>query len=121
MSASQVQVTSSEEIPDPLAQKPELPDRLFYATGILLDAEDFRAEQLYHRGRLSRALAYLHGGGTVAGLRVDWIKPLNPGEDAAFPKGRDEEIVVNPGIAIDRLGRVIEVPTSGCIRLMRWY
>lgn len=121
MSASQVQITSPGEISDPLAQKPEPPDRLFYATGILLDAEDFKAEQLYHRGRLSRALAYLHGGGTVAGLRVDWMKPLNPGEDPDFPRGRDEEIVVNPGIAIDRLGRVIEVPASGCIRLMRWY
>ena len=108
MSASQVQITSPTEILDPLAQKPEPPDRLFYATGILLDAEDFKAEQLYHRGRLSRALAYLHGGGTVAGLRVEWVKPLEPGEDAKFPRGRAEEIVVAPGIAVDRLGRVIE-------------
>jgi hypothetical protein len=121
MSASQVQITSPTEILDPLAQKPEPPDRLFYATGILLDAEDFKAEQLYHRGRLSRALAYLHGGGTVAGLRVEWVKPLEPGEDAKFPRGRAEEIVVAPGIAVDRLGRVIEVPASACIRLARWY
>jgi hypothetical protein len=63
----------------------------------------------------------LHGSGTVAGLRVDWVKPLAPGEDPNFPTGRDEEIVVNAGLAIDRLGRLIEVPSSGCIRLMRWY
>jgi hypothetical protein len=49
MSASQVQITTPEEFSDPLEQKPEPPDRLFYATGILLDAEDFKAEQLYHR------------------------------------------------------------------------
>jgi hypothetical protein len=121
MSASQVQITSAEEISDPLAQKPEAPDRLFYAIGMLLDAEDFKAEQLYHRGRLSRVLAYLHGGGTVAGLRVEWIKPLDPGADADFPRGRPEEIIVHPGIAVDRVGRVIEVPASACIRLARWY
>ncbi|HJZ81617.1 MAG TPA: hypothetical protein VKD91_14775 [Pyrinomonadaceae bacterium] len=121
MSASQVQITSPEEIADPLAQNPQPPDRLFYATGMLLDAEDFKAEQLYHRGRLSRALSYLHGGGTVAGLRVAWSKPLEPGDDPKFPKGRAEEIIVQPGIAVDRLGRLIEVPASACIRLALWF
>jgi hypothetical protein len=121
MSALQTQITSAEEIADPLAQKPEPPDRLFYAIGILLDAEDFKAEQLYHRGRLSRTLAYLHGGGTVAGLKVEWKKPLESGESEEFKSGREEEIVVHPGLAIDRLGRVIEVPVSSCIRLKRWY
>jgi hypothetical protein len=47
----------------------ERPDRPFYATGVLLDAEDFLDEQTYHRGRLARALAYLHGTGTIAGSR----------------------------------------------------
>ena len=28
-------------------------ERLFYATGILLDKEAFQAEQDYHRGRLA--------------------------------------------------------------------
>jgi hypothetical protein len=63
----------------------------------------------------------LHGGGTVAGLRVEWVKQLEPGKMPSFPRGRAEEIVVAPGIAVDRLGRVIEVPASACIRLARWY
>ena len=32
----------------------EGPDRVNYATGVLLNAEDFQAEQDYHRGRLAR-------------------------------------------------------------------
>ncbi|MCC6874636.1 MAG: hypothetical protein IT378_10055, partial [Sandaracinaceae bacterium] len=39
----------------------EDPERTFYAPGVFLDAEDMKAEQLYHRGRLARVLAYLHG------------------------------------------------------------
>lgn len=106
---------------DPLTAKPQPPDRLNYAIGILLDAEDFRAEQLYHRGRLARALAYLHGYGTLAGLRVGWMPPLAPGVDASFPQGREEQLTVQPGLAVDRLGRQIEVPSPACIRLDNWY
>lgn len=112
---------STSKSTDPLAAAPLSPDRVYYATGISLDAEDFLAEQLYHRSRLARALFYLHGSGTAAGLRVDWNKPLKPGDDAQFPQGRDEEIVVQPGLAIDRLGRLIEFPRSACIRVDRWY
>lgn len=82
-------------------------DRLFYATGVFLDADDLAAEQRYHRGRLTRVLAYLHGSGTAAGLRVDW--------DAAT-----EELRVQPGLAADRLGRMIEVPRRACVRLADW-
>jgi hypothetical protein len=121
MSSSVTQIQTEAELVDPLQRKPEAPDRLFYATGILLDADDFKAEQLYHRGRLSRALRYLHGSGTVAGLLVEWVKPLAPGADPEFKKGREETIEVRPGIAIDRLGRMIEVPATACIRLARWY
>lgn len=99
---------------DPLEELID-PDRVFYATGVLLDAADFRAEQDYHRGRLARALAYLHGSGTVAGLRVEYqTEPVEDAPDA-------EEIVVHPGIAIDRFGRIIELPRPACIRLDRWY
>ena len=54
---------------DPLYARPR-PQRPFYATGMLLDAADFSAEQTYHRGRLAQALALLSGGGTLAGLAV---------------------------------------------------
>src|SRR5215212_6233762 len=87
---------------DPLEKGPAAPDRVVYALGVLLDAQDFKDEQLYHRGRLARALAYLHGHGTVAGLAVRWDKPLLPGDDPQFPQGREEEIVLKPGLAIDR-------------------
>lgn len=106
---------------DPLSIAPEPPDRVNYATGVLLNAEDFEAEQHYHRGRLARALAYLHGSGTVAGLRVEWQRALSPGEDPLVPRGREEVLVVHPGIAIDRLGRIVELQAPACIRLDRWY
>jgi hypothetical protein len=96
---------------DPLAAG-VIPDRVFYATGVLLDAEDFRDEQTYHRGRLARALAYLYGSGTVTGLRVE-VRPAS-----ADP---DETLIVHPGLAIDRIGRMIEVPTARCIRLRNWF
>jgi len=87
------------------------PDRVFYALGRMLSVQDFNDEQTYHRGRLARALAYLEGTGTVAGLKVNYQGPVGP----------TEEIQVTPGIAVDRLGRIIEVPNQACIRLDRWY
>jgi hypothetical protein len=95
---------------DPLEDRDLRPDRLHYATGALLDREDFLAEQLYHRGRMARVLASLHGSGTVAGLRAR-VEPL----------GEDEELLrVLPGLAVDRMGRLVEVPRSACLRLGRW-
>jgi hypothetical protein len=77
----------------------------------MLSVDDFSLEQAYHRGRLARALAYLDGSGTVAGLEVKYQGPVGP----------EEEIQVTAGMAIDRLGRMIEVPRQACIRLDRWY
>jgi len=96
---------------DQLRLTPTSPDRLAYATGMLLDASDFEDEQLYHRGRLARAHTYLHGDGTIVGLRVD--------HDAAPATG--ERLIVRPGLALDRVGRLIEVPRDACLRLDRWY
>jgi hypothetical protein len=101
---------------DPLAPADPLqalspPERVNYETGVLLDAEDFRDEQTYHRARLARALKYLIGFGTLAGLRV------------TPPAAADAELelTVEPGIAVDRLGRLIELQASQCIRLARWF
>lgn len=85
----------------------EQPERLYYATGVFLDAEDLLAEQTYHRGRLARVLDYLHGSGTVAGLKVT-------------PPGVDDELHVLPGVAIDRLGRLVEVPRAACVNIGKW-
>lgn len=104
---------------DPLRQVPEVPDRVAYATGVLLDADAFAAEQLYHRGRLARALTYLHGYGTAAGLWVEWQNTVAPAVDGTG--GHDERLMVHPGLAIDRLGRMIEIPVPSCISLNPWF
>ncbi|MGE0222015.1 MAG: hypothetical protein AB7F35_05035 [Acetobacteraceae bacterium] len=95
---------------DPLEAMPP-PERVNYATGVLLDAEDFRAEQTYHRGRLATVLRHLAGFGTLAGLRV-----IPPEENDS-----ELELGVAPGVAIDRFGRLIELQAPQCIRLARWF
>jgi hypothetical protein len=100
---------------DPLYAQP-LAERPVYATGMLLDAQDFQDEQTYHRGQLARALAQLAGGGTLAGLRVVHQPAIESGPDA-----RPEEIRVEAGLAVDRLGRLIELPRDACLRLVRWW
>ncbi len=99
---------------DPLYAQP-LSERPLYATGMLLDAQDFSDEQTYHRVQLARAMAFLAGGGTLAGLRVSYQAAT------AGPGGQPEEIRVEPGLAVDRLGRLIELPRPACLRLVRWY
>lgn len=97
-------------------------DRLFYAVGTLLDDEDLRAEQTYHRGRLARALAYLHGLGTVAGLEV--VMQRATGDDVATPTtglaAGVAKVSVRPGLALDALGRLVEVPQTMCISVADW-
>ena len=96
----------------------EGPDRVHFATGVLLGAEDFQAEQDYHRSRLARALAYFTGHWTLAGLEVDY----QPEQTAdATHVARSERLLVEPGLAIDCVGRLIEVVTPRCIKLDNWY
>lgn len=85
------------------------PDRVNYENGILLDDVDFKDEQTYHRGRLSRLLSYLHGTGTVAGLNV------------LSKEDENEVITITAGLAIDRLGRMIEVPRAYCFNVEKWF
>ncbi len=87
-----------------------VPERVNYATGVLLGAEDFNAEQLYLRGRMGRAFAALYGHGSMAGLRVSCSAFENP----------ELELLVAPGLALDRLGRLIEVRRLQCIHVKRW-
>jgi len=89
------------------------PDRVYYAEGVMLSAEDFVAEQTYHRGRLARSLRHLGGFGTIAGLNVSIV--------GAGPGHPEETVEVTAGLAIDRAGRVIEVPRKACLRLQRWF
>lgn len=96
---------------DPLYARPA-PQRPFYATGMLLGADDFLDEQTYHRGRLAQALGFITGGGTLAGLSVT---------HAPATATTAEEIRVAPGVAVDRLGRLVEVARPACLRLARWW
>ncbi|MBO3701044.1 MAG: hypothetical protein J5W83_00685 [Candidatus Accumulibacter sp.] len=118
---------------DPLYALPEAA-RPHYATGMLLDAADFADEQTYHRNRLARALAFVSGagarrlpegldaaaagaaglfaGGTLAGLRVRQV----PAAGEAV-----EEVRIAPGLAVDRIGRLVELPRPVCLRLTRWF
>jgi len=91
-------------------------ERLHYATGELLGADDFRDEQTYHRRQLARALLFLNGSGTLAGLRV--VARHRPGKTAA---GDDVHLEVRPGLALDGAGRLVEVPRAACLRLRRWF
>ena len=104
------------KLPDPLLKPNAEADRLHYATGELLGADDFRDEQTYHRRQLARALLFLHGSGTIAGLRV--VARHLPGPGPSLP---DVQLDVEPGLALDRAGRLIEVPRPACLRLRRWY
>jgi len=118
---------------DPLYALPDAA-RPHYATGMLLDATDFADEQTYHRNRLARALAFASGagarllppgidpeaagasglfaGGTLAGLRVRQV----PATATSV-----EEIRIAPGLAVDRLGRLVELPRALCLRVERWF
>ena len=96
---------------DPLFAQPRA-ERPAYATGMLLDAQDFSDEQTYHRGRLALALSLLAGGGTLAGLAVEH-QPQSPTQA--------EEVRVRPGVAVDRLGRLVELPRPACRGLADWF
>lgn len=80
--------------------------RVRYTDGQLLGAEDFAQEQRYHllRARLRNAL--LHGMGTVWGLAVS-------SRDTVDPPG--SQLIVEPGLAIDALGREVFVPRRVCL------
>lgn len=95
---------------DPLTGKYSA-ERVNYATGVMLQADDFEAEQTYHRGRLAMLMRHMLGFGTLAGLKV------------VAPKAENSllEIRVEPGIAIDRYGRMIEVQGPQCIEVGRWF
>ena len=109
--------TLSRDPSDPLFQPvtdrdPATPgdplSRLRFHYGQCLSAEDFEAEQRYFvlRQRLHNAL--LHGVGTVWGLAIRRKDPP--------PEGGDQ-LICEPGMAIDPLGREIWVLQPLCLDL----
>ena len=97
----------------------QVPARVSYRQGMLLDASDFSDEQNYHRLRLAEVLARLHGSGTAAGLKVAASRKGDLLPDGTIVK--EDEIKVQPGFAVDRRGRLLEVPTARCLRLDNWF
>lgn len=88
-----------------------LPERLFLHDGALVTETHFHAEQLYHRGQIARVALHLHGAGTMAGLDVSYVPDTG---------GPAAEVQVAPGLALDRLGRLIELPYKSCLPLALW-
>src|SRR6266480_166436 len=76
---------------DVVARAREARGRVFYATGVLLNGQHLEADQLDNHRGLARALAYLHGSGTLAGLEVTWERATG---------GLGERLVVKPGDAL---------------------
>lgn len=111
------QTLTSRDPSDPLFQPvrdsdPATPgdplSRLRFHYGQCLSAEDFETEQRYFvlRQRLHNAL--LHGVGTVWGLAIRRREPKPTGGD---------QLICEPGMAIDPLGREIWVPQTLCLDL----
>jgi len=90
--------------------------RVSYQPGMLLGLEATRAEQEYHRRHLNRHSYWLHGSGTVAGLRVT-AKGDDPGDDTTHALVR---LHISPGIGVDGLGREVSVFEPYCIDLGAW-
>jgi hypothetical protein len=76
-------------------------ERNNYFCGKLMVDRDFRADQLYHMGKQRLQNAYLHGWGTVCGLKV-----------GPHPNCPNLKVIVNPGLAVDCGGREIFVPNN---------
>ncbi|OPZ06299.1 MAG: hypothetical protein BWZ09_00496 [Alphaproteobacteria bacterium ADurb.BinA305] len=94
----------------------EMLKRVNYAPGMLLGIEATLAEQDYHRRRATRHGYWLHGAGTVAGLRVS-LQSKDPGNDTENVRVR---LVVSPGIGVDGLGRELSVAEPYCVDLGAW-
>jgi len=94
--------------------------RVAYNNGILLDASDFQQEQTYHRSRLALAIAYAQGFGTIAGLKVQRF-PIGSIPAGTTTPRTEEQLVVFPGVALDRTGRLIEIQSAQSLRLDAWF
>ncbi len=77
-----------------------------YFTGQMLSADDFTAEQEYHRGKQRRHNLLCHGFGVVQGLKVSTVK-----------KNARWTVVIEPGSAIDPAGNEIQLCMKVTFRL----
>ncbi len=90
--------------------------RVSYEAGMLLGLEATRAEQDYHRRRLTRHQYWLQGFGTLAGMHVSMNPPSHPNNsDPVLVR-----LLVSPGIGVDGLGREVLIHETYCINLGDW-
>jgi DNA-binding beta-propeller fold protein YncE len=81
-----------------LAGDLQVEEHLNFFTGQFLAERDFRDEQSYHIGKHRQHNRYLHGYGTVCGLQV---------VQHPDPACRKRMVIVEPGLALDGLGREV--------------
>jgi hypothetical protein len=80
--------------------------RLNYFFGRLLTADDFTAEQNYHREKQRLHNLHCHGPGVVQGLNVSTAH-----RNSAWT------VTIGPGVAIDPAGNEIQLCTTAKLRL----
>lgn len=80
--------------------------RVNYTLGMIIGADDLRQDQRYLTARDERHQRTLHGWGVVSGLVVD----VDP----------DDRLRVNPGLAVDGIGRDICLERPQCADLLAW-
>lgn len=80
--------------------------RVNYTLGMIIGADDLRQDQRYLTARDERHQRSLHGWGVVSGLDVD----VDP----------DDRLRVNPGLAVDGIGRGICLESPQCADLLAW-
>lgn len=83
--------------------------RVNYVLGMILGQNEFLQDQLYFLNRDNLHHRILHGYGTVSGLQVH-LRDNNEGP----------EVLIEPGYAIDPLGRIICVSPTQCASLNGW-
>ncbi len=89
--------------------------RVAYEAGMLLGLEATRDEQAYHRRRLNRHQYWLHGYGTLAGMRVSIDPVTAPNNNPMATR-----MLVSPGLGIDGLGREVLIREPYGIDLGDW-
>ena len=82
-------------------------ERNAYFHGKLMTARDMEAEQSYHRERTNAISNHVLGGGLVCGL----------GTTISETDRRGLEATIEPGLAVDRQGQLMVVPSNGPYRL----
>ena len=79
-----------------------------YHFGMLLGVDDFETEQAFAHGKMRLHNAWLHREGVVWGFGVE----------ADLPSA---EIRVEPGLALDPVGRELHLDARACVNVGAWY